>query len=49
MMLPGTITGIRPGRSIPNGIPISVKVGPKLLGRVLNGLGEPIDGVAFGI
>jgi flagellum-specific ATP synthase len=25
--------------------PLSVKVGPKILGRVLNGLGEPIDGL----
>jgi flagellum-specific ATP synthase len=25
--------------------PLSVKVGPKLMGRVLNGLGEPIDGL----
>lgn len=25
--------------------PLSVKVGPKLLGRVLDGLGEPIDGL----
>ena len=46
LMMPlGTITGIRPGSKVyPMGIPISVKVGPKLLGRVLNGLGEPIDG-----
>lgn len=25
--------------------PLAVKVGPKILGRVLNGLGEPIDGL----
>jgi len=46
LMMPlGLITGIRPGSKVyPMGMPISVKVGPKLLGRVLNGLGEPIDG-----
>ena len=46
LMMPlGGINGIRPGSKVyPMGIPISVKVGPKLLGRVLNGLGEPIDG-----
>jgi flagellum-specific ATP synthase len=46
LMMPlGMITGIRPGSKVtPTGHPISIKVGPKLLGRVLNGLGEPIDG-----
>ena len=43
LMMPlGGINGIRPGSKVyPMGIPISVKVGPKLLGRVLNGLGNP--------
>lgn len=41
----GNIAGIRPGsKIIASGQPLSVKVGPKLLGRVLNGIGEPIDG-----
>lgn len=40
----GPMTGIRPGARIyATGAPIQVKVGPKLLGRVLNGLGEPMD------
>jgi len=41
----GQIRGIRPGSKVfPTGSPIEVKVGDKLLGRVLNGLGEPLDG-----
>ena len=46
LMMPlGLITGIRPGSKVyPTGLPISIKVGPRLLDRVLNGLGEPIDG-----
>ena len=41
----GLITGIQPGSKVyPTGMPISVKVSPNMLGRVLNGLGEPIDG-----
>lgn len=40
----GGLTGIRPGSRIyGTGRPIQVKVGPGLLGRVLNGLGEPMD------
>ncbi|NDC82099.1 flagellar protein export ATPase FliI [bacterium] len=40
----GPMSGIRPGSRIyATGSPIQVKVGPKLLGRVLNGLGEPMD------
>lgn len=40
----GPMSGIRPGARIyGTGSPIQVKVGPKLLGRVLNGLGEPMD------
>lgn len=41
----GQVSGIRPGSRIyATGSPIQVKVGPQLLGRVLNGLGEPMDG-----
>lgn len=41
----GELTGISPGdRVIPNRHKLSVHVGPRLLGRVLNGLGEPLDG-----
>jgi flagellum-specific ATP synthase len=40
----GTTAGIKPGSKIcATGAPIQVKVGPQLLGRILNGLGEPID------
>ncbi len=40
----GPLGGIRPGSRIyASGHPIQVKVGPKLLGRVLNGMGEPMD------
>ena len=40
----GSTSGIRPGSLVfATGSPISVKVGPKLLGRVLNGIGEPMD------
>ena len=42
----GSTAGIRPGGLIfATGNPIEVKVGPSLLGRVLNGLGEPMDGL----
>ena len=40
----GKIWGIRPGcRIYASGEPVQVKVGMGLLGRVLNGLGEPMD------
>ena len=40
----GSTAGIRPGALVfATGHPIEVKVGPALLGRVLNGLGEPMD------
>ena len=40
----GSTAGIRPGSLVfATGSPISVKVGPALLGRILNGIGEPID------
>ncbi|MSR88233.1 MAG: flagellar protein export ATPase FliI [Candidatus Margulisbacteria bacterium] len=39
-----SISGIRPGSKVlATGHPLQVKVGPKLLGRVLDGLGNPID------
>jgi flagellum-specific ATP synthase len=41
----GSTTGISPGSQVTAaGHPLKVKVGPDVLGRVLNGLGEPIDG-----
>jgi type III secretion protein N (ATPase) len=40
----GAMTGIGPSSEvIPTKLPLHIKVGPKLLGRVLNGLGEPLD------
>lgn len=41
----GEMGGISPGCEVRGtGKPLSVKVGPKILGRILDGLGEPIDG-----
>jgi flagellum-specific ATP synthase len=41
----GMVTGIKPGSRIyGTGNPIQVKVGNALLGRVINGIGEPMDG-----
>jgi ATPase FliI/YscN family len=41
----GDIDGLHPGSSVaPMGRSFGVDVGPALLGRVLNGLGHPIDG-----
>lgn len=41
----GQMQGIRAGsRVVSSGRPLMVGVGPALLGRILNGLGEPIDG-----
>jgi FliI/YscN family ATPase len=41
----GQLEGLRPGMEVmATGKVFSVKVGEPLLGRVLNGLGEPIDG-----
>ncbi|MBI5399128.1 flagellar protein export ATPase FliI [Candidatus Saganbacteria bacterium] len=41
----GSTAGIAPGAQVvAAGRPLMVRVGPDLLGRVLNGLGEPIDG-----
>ncbi|MDB2613775.1 flagellar protein export ATPase FliI [Chlamydiales bacterium] len=40
----GEMSGIGPSSEvIPLRLPLHIKVGPGLLGRVLNGLGEPID------
>src|ERR1700722_3634618 len=40
----GEMTGIGPSSEvIPTRLPLHIKVGPQLLGRVLNGLGEPLD------
>lgn len=40
----GDLTGVGPSSEvIPTKLPLHIKVGDELLGRVLNGLGEPID------
>lgn len=40
----GEMKGIGPSSEvIPTHLPLHIKVGPQLLGRVLNGLGEPLD------
>ena len=40
----GEMSGIGPSSEvIPMRLPLQIKVGPQLLGRVLNGIGEPID------
>lgn len=40
----GEMTGIGPSSEVvPTHLPLHIKVGPNLLGRVLNGLGEPLD------
>ncbi len=40
----GEMTGIGPSSEvIPTRMPLHIKVGPELLGRVLNGLGNPLD------
>jgi type III secretion protein N (ATPase) len=46
MLMPlGELRGIGPDSEVlPAGRPLSIRVGDALLGRVLNGLGEPIDG-----
>ncbi|NQU16925.1 MAG: flagellar protein export ATPase FliI [Candidatus Saganbacteria bacterium] len=42
----GSTTGISPGSQVvAAGKPLMVKVGPRVLGRVLGGLGNPIDGL----
>ncbi|MEO7425818.1 MAG: FliI/YscN family ATPase [Fibrobacteria bacterium] len=45
LMSLGQLNGLKPGMEVmATGQVFSVRVGPQLLGRVLNGLGEPIDG-----
>ena len=46
MLMPlGELVGIGPDSEVvPTGRPLTIKVGDGILGRVLNGLGEPIDG-----
>lgn len=45
----GEMSGIGPSSEvIPTHMPLKIKVGPGLLGRVLNGLGEPLDIAAKG-
>ncbi|MDO8461913.1 MAG: flagellar protein export ATPase FliI [Deltaproteobacteria bacterium] len=40
----GHLEGIAPGSAVlPTGNVLTVKVGPQLLGRILNGLGDPLD------
>jgi type III secretion protein N (ATPase) len=40
----GEMTGIGPSSEvIPTGLPLQIKIGDNILGRILNGLGEPID------
>jgi ATP synthase in type III secretion protein N len=40
----GEMTGIGPSSEvIPTHLPLHINVGPQLLGRILNGLGEPLD------
>jgi type III secretion protein N (ATPase) len=40
----GEMSGIGPSSEvIPTRMPLTIKVGPQLLGRVLNGVGEPLD------
>ena len=42
----GELQGIGPGTKVlPTGAPFRVPVGPHLLGRVLDGLGAPLDGL----
>ncbi|EPX58079.1 Flagellum-specific ATP synthase FliI [Cystobacter fuscus DSM 2262] len=47
MLMPlGELFGIGPSSEvIPTGRPLSIKCGYELLGRVLNGIGEPMDGM----
>ncbi|WNG35186.1 EscN/YscN/HrcN family type III secretion system ATPase [Archangium minus] len=46
MLMPlGELQGIGPDSEVlPTGRPLSIKCGDELLGRVLNGIGEPMDG-----
>ena len=46
ILLPlGTAEGVGPDSVVrPTGRPFSIRCGPSLLGRVIDGLGDPIDG-----
>lgn len=45
----GEMSGVGPSSEvIPTRMPLQIKVGPKLLGRVLNALGEPLDEATHG-
>lgn len=40
----GEMTGVGPSSEVVStGLPLHIKVGPQLLGRILNGLGDPLD------
>lgn len=40
----GEMSGVGPSSEvIPTRLPLNIKVGPNILGRIINGLGEPID------
>lgn len=40
----GEMTGVGPSSEvIPTHLPLNIKIGPQVLGRILNGLGEPLD------
>ncbi|AWI03709.1 flagellar protein export ATPase FliI [Clostridium drakei] len=46
----GELIGIAPGcRVVPEGIPLSVKCSDELFGKVLDGLGQPLDGEEINI
>src|SRR5262245_45659558 len=47
ILLPlGTAAGVGPDSVVrPTGQPFSIRCGPSLLGRVIDGLGDPIDGL----
>lgn len=46
----GELIGIAPGcRVVPEGIPLSVKCSDELFGKVLDGLGQPLEGEKIGI
>ncbi len=44
------MSGIGPSSEvIPMRMRMHIKVGPQLLGRVLNGMGEPLDEIRWGL
>lgn len=44
----GSLEGVKPGsRILATGKPLQIKVGEALLGRVVDGLGQPLDGYPF--